>query len=283
MRAVAVPKGPSVLHRCAALLALAIGADAHAQSFSEQVVELVNIARWDNGRLPPMKHEALLDASSLGHSTAMGQRNFFMHCDPDTGTSPGQRMTAVGYAWNGWAENIAAGQATPASVMASWMNSAGHRANILGARREIGVGHYDDANDAPGVRFASAGGCTPNTTIGGYRHYWTQNFGSRNGVDPLVVDREAYATTSCEVTLYVYNSIGATEMRFSNDGTNWSAWAPFAADTLWPVAGAAGSFATVRSQIRSGGTVRSAQDSIRLANACGGAGGEPPLFANGME
>lgn len=271
-----------MLRRCTVLLAFALGANAHAQSFEEQVVELVNIARWDNGQLPPMKHEALLDQSALGHSTAMGQRNFFMHCDPDTGTSPGQRMTAAGYAWSGWAENIAAGQATPASVMSSWMNSAGHRANILGARRELGVGYYFDASDAAGVRTASSG-CTPNGTIGGYRHYWTQNFGSRSSVDPLVVDREAYSTTSCQVTLYVYNSIGATEMRFSNDGTNWSAWTPYAANALWPVTGAAGTVATVRSQIRSGGTVRFAQDSIRLASACGGAGAEPPLFANGME
>ena len=50
-----------------------------------------------------------------------------------------------------------------------------------------------------------------------------------------------------------------------------------------PVAGAAGSVATVRSQIRNGGTLRSAQDAIRLAGTCGAAGGEPPLFSNGME
>jgi len=209
-----------VFRQALATLALAASHSLHAQTFEEQVVELVNIARWDNGQLPPLKHDPLLDAAALGHSTAMGQRNFFMHCDPDTQTSPGQRMTAAGYAWNGWAENIASGQATPASVMASWMNSAGHRANILGARREIGVGHYDDTSDAPGVRYASAGGCTPNTTIGGYRHYWTQNFGSRSAIDPMVVDREAYSTASCEVTLYLYNSIGATEMRFSNDGAS---------------------------------------------------------------
>lgn len=270
-------------HVILATLALATSASLQAQSFEEQVVELVNIARWDNGQLPPMKHVALLDQSAEGHSVAMGDRNFFMHCDPDTSTSPGQRMSAAGYAWSSWAENIAAGQTTPASVMSSWMNSAGHRANVLGSRREIGVGYHFDAADAAGVR-TSTSGCVPNGTIGGFRHYWTQNFGSRSAVDPVVIDREAYSVASCQVTLYLYNSIGATEMRFSNDGANWSPWTAFATNAIWTAQGANGTVATVRSEIRNGGTVRAAQDSIRLGTSCNGAGGgETPLFRHDYE
>ena len=115
----------------------------------------------------------------------------------------------AGYAWNGWAENIASGQTTPASVMASWMNSAGHRANILGGRREIGVGHYEDTNDASGVRYASAGGCTPNTTIGGYRHYWTQNFGSRSAITPSSMARiEGRACSPSQDHVFLNQTVG---------------------------------------------------------------------------
>ena len=73
-------------------------------------------------------------------------------------------MTRAGYQWSGAGENIAAGYASPEDVMDGWMNSQGHRANILNcAFRDIGVGYVYLANDTGQVN---------------YRHYWTQDFGT---------------------------------------------------------------------------------------------------------
>ena len=80
---------------------------AFGQTFNEQIVEQTNIARWENGQLPPLKYNAQLEASATGHSTAMGVRDFFMHCDPDTGKQFNVRIQDAGYAYNSAAENIA--------------------------------------------------------------------------------------------------------------------------------------------------------------------------------
>ena len=273
--------------RASALAVLALASfacDAGAQSFEQQVVELVNLARWDNGRLPPLKHEPLLDASSEAHSQAMAQRHFVAHCDLDTRSTFSSRMSAAGYAWNSAAENIAWGYSTPAAVIAGWMGSAGHRANILGNRRELGVGYAGDPQDAAGVRLDQNGDCNADGTSGAWFHYWTQNFGTRGGVDPVVIDREAYSTGTCDVGVYAYNSIGATEMRFSNDGVSWSPWVPYAADASWRLAGSSGAAASVHVEIRAGGNVRRARDTIVLATSCAAAsGGETPMFAHGFE
>jgi uncharacterized protein YkwD len=86
----------------------------------------------------------------------MAKKDYFSHTGKD-GRSPFDRMTDAGYAYSAAAENIAAGQRTPADVVKGWMNSAGHKANILNCTySEIGVGY------AKG---------------GSYGTYWTQDFG----------------------------------------------------------------------------------------------------------
>ncbi len=133
---------------------------AEGPNFEELVVELVNEERWINGALPPLKHNSLLDISAETHSHDMADRNFFAHCDLDTKTLPWDRMTAAGYQWNSAGENIAAGYGTPQDVMTGWMNSSGHRANILSTSfREIGVGYYYDSADSSGVRTDSNSDC----------------------------------------------------------------------------------------------------------------------------
>lgn len=271
------------------LVACVIGpGTVSAQSLPEQVLELVNIQRWNNGQLAPLKGQAQLDAASTLHSTNMGVRNFFMHCDPDTMTSPGNRMAAAGYAAQSWAENIAAGSATAAGVMDQWMNSSGHRANILStANNEIGIGYYFDAVDTGTKRTSSTGSCTPNGTISGnFAHYWTQNFGRRANHYPVVIAREAWRTTSCSVAVYLHGQGFATQMRFStNGGATWSAWEAFATNTTRTLSGANGSIATLDAEIRNAsGTVRSASDTIRLGTSC--SGGTVPaqrVFASGFE
>jgi uncharacterized protein YkwD len=117
-------------------------------------VALVNQNRADNG-CAPVAEDAALGAVAFSHSADMGTRNYFSHDTPD-GLSPWDRAAASGLSAS--AENIAAGQGTAESAMESWMNSQGHRDNILNCNHtRLGVGVAQGAGD--------------------YGIYWTQLFG----------------------------------------------------------------------------------------------------------
>ncbi|AIS02110.1 sigma-70 family RNA polymerase sigma factor [Streptomyces glaucescens] len=123
-----------------------------------QVVALVNKERAAAG-CAPLTEDPQLNQAAQGHSEDMAARGFFDHTNPD-GADPGRRTTAAGYAWSTYGENIARGQQTPEAVMESWMNSPGHRANILNCSFEdIGVGVHDGSGGP----------------------WWTQNFGAEQG------------------------------------------------------------------------------------------------------
>ena len=118
-----------------------------------QVFELVNEIRAENG-LEPFVYDYTLADVARAHSRDMIDRNFFDHENPD-GESPSDRISAAGIRWSRCAENIAAGYSSPQEVVEGWMDSPGHRANILGNCERLGVG----------------------LAIGGsYRYYWTQCF-----------------------------------------------------------------------------------------------------------
>jgi hypothetical protein len=250
-------------------------------TFEERVLELVNLERLANGGLPPLKGVSELNTSAESHSFNMADRDFFAHCDLDTKLTHSQRMSAAGYAWNIAGENIAAGYATPEDVMAGWMASSDHRASILGAPsdpfkswREIGVGYFEQAGDQATVRQDFNGDCDGNDVVNGfpesghgpYFRYWTQNFGRRNSVYPLVVNLESHDTVCAELQLYVYGPSNATQMRFSNDGVSFSAWEPYSPNRTWTIPGASGSPATVFSEVTNGSTTFSADDEITLAS-----------------
>lgn len=248
-------------------------------SFEDQVMEIVNLERLANGGLPPMKRVNLLDSSSETHSSNMATRNFFSHCDLDTFSMPGDRMLAAGYSALSGAENIAAGYATPALVMAGWMASAGHRANILSGNRELGIGHVLQAGDAANIRLNQDTDCDADQlNQGPYLHYWTQNFGSRSNVFPVVIERETYETASPSVDLYLYGaSWPATQMRLRNEAGAWSAWQPFATNVAWTLSGGDGT-KTVNVEIRNAAmTVLAASDTIELT------GSGDLIFGNGFE
>lgn len=268
----------------AVALAGMASAPASAQSFEQQLLELVNLARWDNGQLPPLKGDALLDGAAEAHSEAMASRDFFAHCDPDTRLSPFQRMRNAGYVFSSAGENLAAGGASPAAVLAMWMGSLGHREHILSTNhREIGTGYAFDPNDQA-VRRDTNGDCDIDTVSNwSLVHYWAQDFGRRADVFPLVIVREAYRTADCEVALYLYGEGSDNQMRLSNDGSTWSAWGPLLANSTWTLAGAAGSIATVHAELRIFGLETAAADSIRLDAACGGDAGQLPLFSSDFE
>ncbi|KQZ19920.1 sigma-70 family RNA polymerase sigma factor [Streptomyces clavifer] len=126
-----------------------------SDSDAEEVMNLVNAERAKEGCGAVSTNDRLATAASR-HSADMVERDYFSHTSPD-GTDPGARITSAGYRWSTYGENIAKGQPTAAAVMEAWMNSPGHKANILNcAFKEIGVGRQE-----------SSGGPV-----------WTQNFGT---------------------------------------------------------------------------------------------------------
>lgn len=76
----------------------------------------------------------------------MKDNNYFSHTSPTYGT-PFEMMRSLGISYSSAAENIAMGQSTPQAVVDAWMNSEGHRANILNANfTQIGVGYVANGN-----------------------------------------------------------------------------------------------------------------------------------------
>ncbi|MFD5426008.1 sigma-70 family RNA polymerase sigma factor [Streptomyces sp. NPDC127084] len=125
-------------------------------STAEQVIALVNAERSKAG-CGPVSNNGRLAAAATNHSDDMAARGFFDHTNPD-GEDPGDRITDAGYRWSTYGENIARGQQSPESVMESWMNSSGHRANILNCSfKELGVGIHNGSGGP----------------------WWTQAFGSQ--------------------------------------------------------------------------------------------------------
>ncbi len=132
------------------------------KTFEQCVFDLTNEERIKAG-LTPLTYNPLLEYSAENHSLNMAWQDFFSHTGID-GSTMAQRITAAGYQFSSAAENIAAGYTTPEQVVSGWMNSPGHRANILNPNlTEIGVGYYCLETDSGTLN---------------YNHYWTQNFGT---------------------------------------------------------------------------------------------------------
>ncbi len=94
-----------------------------------------------------------LAKAAYDHSVDMNVNNYFSHTGLD-GSSPGQRITAAGYAWNSYGENIAKGYTNEQAVINAWLGSEGHCKNIMNAGfKDMGVGRMGN--------------------------YWTQDFGSK--------------------------------------------------------------------------------------------------------
>ncbi|MCC9156171.1 CAP domain-containing protein [Streptomyces parvulus] len=120
-----------------------------------QVLALVNEERAAAGCSPVTANDRLTRAAD-DYSDVMASSGVMSHTGPD-GSTMASRVEAAGYQWSTLGENIARGQADAASVMDSWMNSEGHRANILNCSfKELGVGvHFGDGGP-----------------------WWTQDFGT---------------------------------------------------------------------------------------------------------
>lgn len=124
-----------------------------------EMLASVNAARKKAG-LRPLAASPLLDKAAQRHAEDMLARGYFAHKSP-SGTTVRERATAAGYAWRTIGENIAFGQTSVDEVMETWLNSPGHRKNILTPGfAELGVG--------------LAMGPGPD---GRYQVYWVQSFG----------------------------------------------------------------------------------------------------------
>ena len=113
------------------------------EAFANQVVMLVNEERARAGLQPLTVNGA---AARAARTRSREIEKSFSHTRPD-GSSFNTALSGEGVSFRGAGENIAYGQRTPQQVMEGWMNSSGHRANILnGNYTSIGVGHYRNAS-----------------------------------------------------------------------------------------------------------------------------------------
>lgn len=126
-------------------------ADTHS-TVVDDVVDLTNEYRVRAG-CEPLVVDPRLTMAAESHSRDMAQRDYFRHTTPE-GLTFQERIRRTGYVNPGTAENIARGQKDAEQVVAGWMASTGHRANILNCEfARIGVGLHEDGM------------------------YWTQDFG----------------------------------------------------------------------------------------------------------
>lgn len=197
------------------------------EAYELEVIRLTNLERTSRG-LPPLKRNGDLTDAARAHNLDMITNDFFSHTGSD-GSSSSVRACREGFLPYGWGscyvgENIAAGYTTPADVVTGWMNSSGHRANILNPDyREIGLGH--NVSDSGG-------------------NYWTMPLGAQPDVLPVFVNNDAAETTTRNVTVTLtkedvsnWGSIGAiTGVKISEDptfgGAAWQSWAQTKSLTL---------------------------------------------------
>jgi len=133
---------------------------AAVREFELRVLELTNRERANRG-LPPLIWHENLASVARGHSLDMQRNNFMAHEGSD-GSEPWDRIERGGIGnWRTASENVAAGQLTPEAVVADWMNSPGHRANILCQEvTHLGVGLVE----------------RPENSAAAFPTYWTQKF-----------------------------------------------------------------------------------------------------------
>ena len=135
--------------------------------FERRVVELVNQERAAAG-LDALAVDSQLDRAADLHNRQMVEADSMQHQLPGEAKLK-DRVGATGYNWSRVGENIAAGQQSPEEVVDGWMNSPGHRQNILNPEfTHIGIG-YDNAPDDI-------------NNSNDYDTYWTQVFGTSSNI-----------------------------------------------------------------------------------------------------
>lgn len=120
-------------------------ASSFVTAYEAEVVRLVNEIRRENG-LKPLTQDWQLSRVARYKSQDMRDLGYFSHTSPTYG-SPFEMMKSFGITYRTAGENIAKGYASPEAVVNAWMNSPGHRANILNSTyTHIGVGYVASGN-----------------------------------------------------------------------------------------------------------------------------------------
>lgn len=190
------------------------------------VVYETNLIRRQEG-LAPLRWNAELSSAArwfARHAVEDHPNGYCGHNDLVYGELA-KRIQAVGYA-NGhaWGENVICGYSDPKAAVDAWMQSPGHRENLLNpVYREIGLGYYYRTVDGHG--------------------YVVQDLAYDKYYAPVIIENEALTTAKPEVTLYIYNHEGndgfgglgpAKEIMISNEPTFASAqWEPFVNEKSW--------------------------------------------------
>ena len=182
-------------------LASAKSLEAQKAQFMDRVIELTNAERVKAG-VAPLKREDSLTKSAQWLAQDMAANNYFAHEDRQ-GRRIVTRLPDFGYTgYSMIGENIAGGQQTPEQVVAEWMRSPGHRANLLNPEFcELGVAYVH----------------VPNSEL---QNYWVQDFGTRHDVFPLIINNDMRQTNSPAIQLYAHGGKWAQQARYSSDGVS---------------------------------------------------------------
>lgn len=193
-----------------------------------QTVYLGNLARREHG-LPPLRWNRQLTEAARWFAHDSVERREEPYCGhQDTqGDWPDARARIFGYRGAAGAENAFCGYVTPEGAIQGWLDSPGHRDNLLAdGHREIGLGYYRQSHPE-----------------GQGRGYIAQMFGSDPVYPPVIINNEALYTTAPQVNLYIYDrapgggfgGLGpAIEMQVSNEPSFAQAsWEPFVTEKPW--------------------------------------------------
>ena len=174
--------------------------DATTEKYAMQVAGIVNRERAANG-LAPLKYSDKLSEAALVRAEEI--QSVFSHTRPN-GTRCFTAVTEAGINYRSVGENIAYGQRTPEEVMNSWMNSSGHRANILGAYDYIGIG----------------------VTYKNGTYYWSQFFAVSDDLSGKVItlgDENSTASTTTPTSKATASKVAASTTAPTSKATTASA------------------------------------------------------------
>lgn len=188
--------------------------------YEQRLVELVNIERARIGAAP-LKRNGDLDFATRYQARDMVDDNYFQHDTMDRlgedlvkQCNTFERIKLYYPNYSAMGENLAAGYDTPEDVVQGWMNSEGHRTNMLDTKyREIGAGFYEGSAI--------------------YKEYWALDLGSKPDVYPVIINGEFSQTSSPNVSLYIYGKERWSEMRLKTNDNSWTSWIPFQETVNW--------------------------------------------------
>lgn len=206
----------------------AIGHGQEAQNVDRRYDELMtiylgNLARRAAG-IPPLRANVQLTHAARWFAWDTVTNRTEPYCGHEDSQGGAFYVRAATFGYRGFAggENCFCGYVSPADAIAGWLNSGGHRENLLNPRhREIGLGYYQDAE----------------------RGYIAQIFGYDSTYSPVIIENEALATENPQVGLYIYGTTAAgdlmsigtpIEMQISNNPLFTNApWEPYTAEKTW--------------------------------------------------